>query len=137
VPPVFHSRLRYGPHCSSCQDIASRNLAIPVAKFSDLFLRGPEIRSLAQIQRSSCVPDPTTVLISPTSRPRDLEYPMLDSQLASSRVREIPRSLTTCPPQMDGYDPLAPSSPRVLAPRDFEHPILGLSPCELPSSRDH
>jgi hypothetical protein len=37
---------------------------------------------------------------------------------------------------MDDYDPLAPSSPCVLVPRDFAHSILGPLPCELLSSRD-
>jgi hypothetical protein len=93
--------LHYGPHCSSCRDIAISRPRDIRAKFSDLFLRGPETRSLAQIQRSSCIPDPTVVLLSP---PRDLatwSTQCLGFQPANSRVREISRSLATCPPQMD------------------------------------
>jgi hypothetical protein len=134
MPPVFHSRSTMAHTAPAVGISLSRNLAIPVPKFSNLFLRGPETRSLAQIQWSSYVTDPTTILLS---LPRDLatwSTQMLDSKPASSRACEIHRSLATCPPQMDDYDLLAPSSPRVLAPHDFAHPILGSLPCELPSS---
>jgi hypothetical protein len=114
----------------------SHNLAIPMAKFSDLFLRDLKKRSLAQIQWSSCVPDPMVLLILLPLGLATWSTQMLDSQPMSSRVHEIHRSLASCPPQMDGYDPLAPSSPHILVPHDFAHPILWLLPCELPSSRD-
>jgi hypothetical protein len=51
-----------------------------------------------QIQRSSCDPDPTAVLLS---LPRDLatwSTQCLDSQPMNYRFHEISRSLATCPP---------------------------------------
>jgi hypothetical protein len=89
VPPVLHSRSAMAHTAPAVEISPSRNLAIPVPKFSNLFLRGPETRSLTQIQRSSCVTDPTAILLS---LPRDLatwSTQMLDSKPVSSRACEI------------------------------------------------
>jgi hypothetical protein len=89
VPPVLHSRSAMAHTAPAVGISPSRNLAIPMPKFSNLFLQGPETQSLAQIQQSSCVTDPTTILLS---LPRDLvtwSTQMLDSKPVSSRACEI------------------------------------------------
>jgi hypothetical protein len=119
---------------SSCQDIA-----ISQPHDTRIQILGPFlVRSRDTIPRI----DPTVLLYSrsnsfPSLAPCILatwSSQYLNSQPANFRFREISQSLTTCPPQLNDYDPLAPSSPCILAPRDSEYPILGLSPCELPSS---
>jgi hypothetical protein len=89
VPPVFHSHSAMAYTTPAVRISLSRNLTTPVLKFSNLFLRVPETRSLAQIQRSSCATDPTTILLS---LPRDLETwstQMLNSHPVSFRACEI------------------------------------------------
>jgi hypothetical protein len=60
-----------------------------------------------------------------------------DFHPANSRVHEISPISTMRPSQMDSPDLLTTSLLRNLAPRDFEHPILGTLSYEPPSSRDH
>jgi hypothetical protein len=129
--------LCYGPHYSSCPDIAFSRPRDPRGQILGPFLA----RSRDMIPCS----DPTVLLCFEsngcpsfaTSPPRDLEYPMFGfstCEFPSSRDLSIS---ATYPLLMDDYDLLTPSSPRLLAPQDFAHPILGLLPCELLSSRDH
>jgi hypothetical protein len=84
VPPVFHLRSAMAHMAPAVGILLSRNLAIPMAKLSGLFLQRSETRSLAQIQWSSCVLDPTAILLSLS---RDLvtwNTQYLGFQLASS-----------------------------------------------------
>jgi hypothetical protein len=108
VPPVFHSPTLLWPTLSSsCRDIAFSQSRDPRAQILGPFLT----RSRYTIPRA----DPTVLLRSgsngcPSLATRDLatwSTKCLGSQPANSRVREISRSLATCPPQMDGYNPLS------------------------------
>jgi len=128
--------LRYGPHCSSCRDIAFSRPRDLRGQILGPFLA----RSRDTIPRA----DPTVLLCSESngcpsltaSRPHDFEYQMFGLSTYELPSSQDHRSIATCPPQMDGYKSLTASSPRVLVPHDFEHPILGFSLCELSILRD-
>jgi hypothetical protein len=70
VPPVFHSHPSMAHTAPAVRISLSHDLAISASKFLDLFLRGPETRSLAQIQRSSCNLNPTAIIFSPLAYSR-------------------------------------------------------------------
>jgi hypothetical protein len=89
VPPVFHSGSAMAHTTSSYQDIASRNLTIPIAKFSDLFLRDSDTRSLIRIQQSSYDPDPMIIHLLASRVIVTLSTQYLGPHPANSQVREI------------------------------------------------
>jgi hypothetical protein len=133
VPPIFHS-LHYGLHCSSCRDIAISQPRDPRVQILEPFL--------ARFRDTIPHPNPMVLLCSgsngypplASSRPRDLEYPNVGlSTCAFSILRDplIPCHLSS---QMNGYDLITPSSPRVLMPHNFAHQILGSLTCKLLSS---
>jgi hypothetical protein len=91
---------------------------------------------------ATCPPRWTAINLSPlrhlaSSRLATLNTQYLGLNPANPRVHEISPISTMHPSQMDGPDLLSTSPPRVLAPRDFEHPILGPLSYEPLSSRDH
>jgi hypothetical protein len=103
----------------------------------------PANSRVREISRSlaTCPPRWTAINLSPLRRLASSRLATLNTQYlglypANPQIREISPISATRPSQMDGLDLLATSPPRVLAPRDFEHPILGPLYCEPPSSQD-
>jgi hypothetical protein len=107
--------LRYGPHCSSCRDIAISQPRDPRGQILGPFLA----RSRDTIPRA----DPTVLLCSgsngypslATSRPRDLEYPMFGlstCELPSSRDPSISRHLSSSDGRLRSSRSFVASRPR-------------------------